>query len=417
MPIYDLSLLMPTTPLAYSGFISENYDRYLGPYIFDPYARHLVEYAASGMPQPETILEIACGTGRVTRHLQKTFPNARIIATDISNDMLTIARQLTTGTNIDWQIADAQELPFDDHSFDLVIFQFGLMFVPDKQKALAETHRVLAPGGRLLLGTWDTLENNPAFDLADKVVKKYFPIDPPRFFHAPFSLHDDDQLITWAKDAGFTNVHASLVQLTAFSPSAADTAAGMLEGTLMYATLNELAPGQLPIIKEDLTKALAQKFGEAPLVSPTGAWVVEASTLSPGPTGMSTYEPTCPHLSFFCRSAMVLRPTNAFENVPAKEARQTIPRLPVLDIKLHPAPICRIIKVVPSTGISFSHASPAPRYSVDTVLVPGITSTPINPMTTPCTTPNETSGYSRRSVDGSARYRSVCLAVSQYPSR
>jgi len=288
MPIYDLSLLMPTTPFAYSGFISENYDRYLGPYIFDPYARHLVEYAASGMPQPETILEIACGTGRVTRLLQKTFPNARIIATDISNDMLTIARQLTTGTNIDWQIADAQELPFDDHSFDLVIFQFGLMFVPDKQKALAETHRVLAPGGRLLLGTWDTLENNPAFDLADKVVKKYFPIDPPRFFHAPFSLHDDDQLITWAKDAGFTNVHASLVQLTAFSPSAADTAAGMLEGTLMYATLNELAPGQLPIIKEDLTKALAQKFGEAPLVSPTGAWVVEASTLSPGPTGMST---------------------------------------------------------------------------------------------------------------------------------
>src|SRR5581483_157748 len=121
---------MPTIPPTYSGLISENYDRYLGPYIFEPYARHLTEYAASGAPRPQTILEIACGTGRVTRHLQKTFPHARLIATDVSSDMLTIARRLTPDTNIDWQTADAQALPFDDHSFDLVICQFGLMFVP-----------------------------------------------------------------------------------------------------------------------------------------------------------------------------------------------------------------------------------------------------------------------------------------------
>lgn len=267
---------MPKTPPAFSGSIPGNYDRYLGPYIFEPYALHLVGSAASGSPQPKTILEIACGTGRVTRHLQKTFPNARLIATDFNKDMLSIARQMTPGTNIEWQTADAQELPFDDRSFDLVIFQFGLMFVPDKPKALSEAHRVLRPGGRLLFSTWDRLENNPVFDLADKVVKKYFPIDPPRFFHLPYSLFDDSQLAAWTKDAGFTDVRVSLTKLTGNSPSAADTATGLLEGTPMYSTLNELAPGQLPVIKADLAKALAKEFGEAPLVSPTAAWIVEA---------------------------------------------------------------------------------------------------------------------------------------------
>ncbi|HVU58959.1 MAG TPA: methyltransferase domain-containing protein [Puia sp.] len=265
---------MPTTPPAFSGAIPENYDRYLGPYIFEPYARHLVECAASSAPG--AILEIACGTGRVTRHLQKAFPGVRLIATDINKDMVDIARRLTPGANIEWQTADARELPFDDHSFDMVIFQFGLMFVPDKQKALSEAQRVLRPGGRLLFSTWDSLENNPAFHLADTVVKKYFPIDPPRFFHLPFSLHDDSQLTAWTKAAGFTDVHASLVKLPGYSPSAADTATGMLEGSPMYNTLNELAPGLIPVIKADLTKALAEKFGEAPLTSPNQAWMIEA---------------------------------------------------------------------------------------------------------------------------------------------
>ena len=277
---------MPTTPPAFDGSIPENYDRYLGPCVFEPYARHLADCAASG--NPRTILEIACGTGRVTRHLQKTFPNARIIATDIYSDMVNIARQLTPGTNIEWQTADAQELPFDDHSFDLVVFQFGLMFVPDKQKALTEAYRVLRPGGRLLFSTWDSLDNNPIFNLADRVVKKYFPVDPPRFFHLPFSLCDDTQLTEWAKTAGFTDVRASLIELPGHSQSAADAAAGMLEGTPMYTTLNQLAPGELPVIKADLTKALAEEFGEAPLVSPNRAWIVDASISSPGRNDMST---------------------------------------------------------------------------------------------------------------------------------
>ena len=246
----------------------------MGPCVFEPYALDLVARAATG--KPRSMLEIACGTGRVTRHLQQTFPEARLTATDINADMLTIARQNLPGTTITFRTADAQALPFDDNSFDLVICQFGLMFVPDKPTALSEAFRVLRPGGRILFNTWDRLENNPAFHMADKVVATYFPVDPPGFFHLPFSLYDPDQLEKWTQEAGFKNTSIAGVRKSGHSPSAADMATGMLEGSPMFTSLNELAPGMLPVIKEDLAKALSKEFGEAPMIFMQQAWVIDA---------------------------------------------------------------------------------------------------------------------------------------------
>ena len=272
--LYSLPLSMSKIPPPFAGSIPEKYDRFLGPYIFEPYARELAARAVTDNPQ--SILETACGTGRVTHHLRTTFPHARLTATDLNADMLAIARQQVADVSIQWQTADAQALPFGDHSFDLVISQFGLMFIPDKPAALSEAFRVLRPGGRILFNTWDKLENNPAFYIADKVVARYFPVDPPRFFHLPFSLYDPLQLEAWMKDAGFKNIRITHVKEKGHSPSAGDTATGMLEGSPMYTSLNELAPGMLPAIKEDLTSALAKEFGNAPMVSPLQAWVAEA---------------------------------------------------------------------------------------------------------------------------------------------
>src|SRR3954470_10706268 len=122
---------MSKIPPSFAGSIPEKYDRFMGPCVFEPYALDLVARAAVGSPQ--SILEIACGTGRVTRHLHTAFPHARLTATDLNADMLAIARQQVTGPSpagafIHWMTADAQSLPFDDSSFDLAICQFGLMF-------------------------------------------------------------------------------------------------------------------------------------------------------------------------------------------------------------------------------------------------------------------------------------------------
>jgi len=213
----DRSLLPVTTP-SYSGSIPENYDRYLGPYIFELFALDVV---ARVPVNPSRVLEIACGTGRVTAHLRKALPAADIVATDINPDMLAVARRRVENDDIDWQQADVQHLPFDDSQFDVVVCQFGLMFVPDQAKALREVHRVLRPGGKLLLGTWDRLDSNPSFSLANRHVAAYFPEEPPRFFYLPFSLYDEALLLAMTGDAGFGDACVKLVSKTCTGDSAA----------------------------------------------------------------------------------------------------------------------------------------------------------------------------------------------------
>lgn len=123
-----------------------HYEQFFGPFYFEPYA---IEIASRIVPATVSIaLEIAAGTGRVTRHIRAKIPaEARLIASDISEDMLAVAKEKLNDADIIWQHIDAQELPFDDGSIDLVVCCFGFMFVPDKQRAFAEVYRVLRPGG------------------------------------------------------------------------------------------------------------------------------------------------------------------------------------------------------------------------------------------------------------------------------
>src|SRR6184192_2654603 len=121
--------LDPTS--VFAGAIPENYDRYLGPVLFEPFANDLV--ARLDVNGKESVLEIACGTGILTRRLRDTLPSeAKLVATDLNNAMLEFAQaKFRPGENVEWQEADASSLPFKDQSFDCVISQFGLMFVPD----------------------------------------------------------------------------------------------------------------------------------------------------------------------------------------------------------------------------------------------------------------------------------------------
>lgn len=265
---------MSNVPPAFAGSIPEKYERYLGPYIFEPYAREIAARVQQG--GIKAVLETACGTGRVTSHLRKTLsPDIRLVATDLNADMIAIAKRMVPEKGIEWQVADAQSLPFDDDHFDRLVCQFGLMFVPDKARVLREAYRVLKPGGVLLLSTWDKLENNPAFYIADQIVAEYFSVDPPRFFHIPFSMYEESELVSLMESAGFSNCRASLVKKEGRSDTAADVVMGMLEGSPIYTAIVERDPALLPVIKTALETELGKKFGKAPLVSSMQAWVVE----------------------------------------------------------------------------------------------------------------------------------------------
>lgn len=259
---------------AFSGSIPANYERYLGPFLFEPYALDLASRLKD--KKYNDILEIACGTGRVTAHLAGSVKHDKLTATDLNQDMIDIAKEMVKDKTISWQQADALELPFDDNSFDLVVIQFGIMFFPDKEKGLQEAYRVLRPGGKLIFNTWNKIDTVPAIHEGRKIVESYFDNDPPVFYNVPFSLYDEAELKTLTGKAGFKNIKIELVKKEGVSRSAADLTRGIVEGNPIYLSIIERIPEMLHRIKERVKEKLIEKFGE-PVKSPMQAWVVEAN--------------------------------------------------------------------------------------------------------------------------------------------
>src|SRR6516164_10602557 len=149
------------------GNVPENYQRYLVPSIFGPWAKDLVEIA--GLKPGERVLDIARGTGIVARTAALTLGSGGgIIGLDVSAPMLAAARSAAAaeGLSIKWQEGSAVKLALIDATCDVVLCQQGLQFFPDRPAALREMHRVLRSGGRLVLSVWTSCLV-PAFSGAD----------------------------------------------------------------------------------------------------------------------------------------------------------------------------------------------------------------------------------------------------------
>src|SRR5579859_7196893 len=134
---------MANEVFKFGGDRALNYDTYLGPFLFEPFGEEM----ATRVPTAniDSVLEMASGTGRVTRHLRRRLPSSvKLVASDLSPDMLEVARgKLRNYDAVEVVVADMQDLPFESHVFDIVVCQFGIMFPPDKQKVFDEAYRVL----------------------------------------------------------------------------------------------------------------------------------------------------------------------------------------------------------------------------------------------------------------------------------
>src|SRR6195952_2075975 len=198
---------MLETDKVFAGSIAENYDRYMVPLIFEQYAADIARRAAS--LSPSAVLEIAAGTGVVTRALApKLSPGASYIVTDLNQPMLDYAAsQQAPDSRIKWRQADALALPFENAAFDLVCCQFGAMFFPDRSSAYREAKRVLRPGGHLLFNVWDRIEENVFADDVTNALAQIFPNDPPRFLaRTPHGYHDTALIRSDLEAAGFSRV-------------------------------------------------------------------------------------------------------------------------------------------------------------------------------------------------------------------
>ena len=144
------------TSTAFTGSVPDLYDSYLVPMIFKYYARDLTNRVRE--TGARRVLEVAAGTGAVTRLMASLLPESvSITATDLSQPMIDRAMTVGTARPVCWQAADVMALPFDDASFDAVVCQFGAMFFPDRAAAYAEVARVLQPNGTFLFNVWDRM--------------------------------------------------------------------------------------------------------------------------------------------------------------------------------------------------------------------------------------------------------------------
>ncbi len=260
---------------SFTGSIPEYYDSCLGPAWFDAFAVDLAQRLP--VKPPGDVLEIACGTGLVTRRLRERLdPAVRLVATDLSKAMLDYARGKLSGRQgIEWREADAVNLPFADGEFGAVVCAFGVMFVPDKRAAFREAHRVLKEGGILLFNVWDRIEENPHAAISAAVFEGLFPADEEMRFRAPYEMHDPALLRQLLAETDFREVQIETKRHQVDGVSARTVTIGAIRGT-PRSLLFEKRGVSLDAMVEKIAVALANSGGADPYRGPAQAVVVEA---------------------------------------------------------------------------------------------------------------------------------------------
>jgi len=205
---------------------AETYENYMVPTLFAPWASHLLQ---SANPQPgERVLDVACGTGVVARHVaQRAKTDGKVVGLDLNPNMLEVARAAAEreGLDIEWHEGRAEKLPFSDGSFDLVLCQFALMFFADRLAAVTEMHRVLTNTGRVALSVWQGLDRHPFYQRLNDVIQRRLGMSVLQDIFAV----GEAELRTLLTDAGFQQVEIEPLSMTARFPDPDGFLAGEID--------------------------------------------------------------------------------------------------------------------------------------------------------------------------------------------
>jgi len=213
---------------------------------------------------PSHVLEVAAGTGVVTRAMAKALPaSTHIIATDLNPGMIEQATSVDIARPVERRQADAMQLPFEDNAYDAVVCQFGVMFFPDKAKAFAEARRVLKPGGVFIFNAWDRIEENEFADVVTTALAAVFPADPPRFLaRTPHGYHDPRTIEADLVKGGFSAApRIDTIAARSRAASARVPAIAYCEGTPLRNEIEARDAGRLGEATEIAADAVARRFG------------------------------------------------------------------------------------------------------------------------------------------------------------
>ncbi|WP_417283424.1 class I SAM-dependent methyltransferase [Comamonas sp.] len=269
---------MAESDKVFSGAIPEFYDTLMVPLIFDAYAADMAQRVAAY--SPGSVLETAAGSGAVTRALAPRLgSHTRYVVTDLNQPMLDYAStRQGADSRIEWQRADALDLPFEDVLFDIVCCQFGAMFFPDRVAGYAQAHRVLKPGGHFVFSVWDRIEENAFADDVTNAMAELFVDNPPRFLaRTPHGYHDVKLIREDLSHAGFASIEIKTIAKVSHSPSAAAVAAAYCLGTPLRNEIESRDPGLLQLATERATEAIARRHGQGPVAGKIQAHMIVAT--------------------------------------------------------------------------------------------------------------------------------------------
>ncbi len=250
------------------GDIPAHYDQGLGPNIFVDYADKIA--ALCGGLDARQVLELAAGTGIVSRKLRdQLHPQTSLVVTDLNAPMLEIAKgKFSDRDNVEFSVANAMELPFDDNSFDLMVCQFGVMFFPDKTESYREAARVLKPGGRYVFNVWNSMAENPFSETAHNAAARFFPDDPPGFYKVPFHYGDPEAVLEDLREAGWKDVTHETIRINKPIVDPERFATALVYGNPMIDEIRARGGVDPDEVVTELLSALRSQFAASDMTMP-----------------------------------------------------------------------------------------------------------------------------------------------------
>ena len=255
----------------------EAYERYLVPPMFAPWAERLVDRVHLGTD--DHVLDVGCGTGIVARRAaSRVGDEGTVVGLDVNERMLDVAKVTAAEgkLEVEWRQGDATELPFADDTFDVVLCQQALQFLPEPGTALREIHRVLAPGGRVAVSVWRPLEFNPGYVELAETLQHNVGDGAGATMRSPFPSWDGDDLRALARDAGFSEPSITVEIGSMRYPSAEEFVRREAASSPLSESLRDVALVVRESLIHDVENGLREYTHDDGIVFPMESYVLTA---------------------------------------------------------------------------------------------------------------------------------------------
>jgi ubiquinone/menaquinone biosynthesis C-methylase UbiE len=224
-----------------------------------PWACELLD--AVGLGPGERVLDVACGTGILTRTAaERVLPDGTVVGLDPSEPALEVARA-TADAVIEWRRGDVASLSFRDASFDVVVCQQRLQLFPDRSRALSEMRRVLVPGGRVAVAVWGPIQRSPAFAALADSLERHAGVHVAAAVRWLFSLSEPEDLRALLAGAGCDGIRLRTARKTTRLPSVAAFLRRYVPGSLVGSATTHMPEDDKRKVMADLETDLAPWVG------------------------------------------------------------------------------------------------------------------------------------------------------------